>query len=242
MIGPVIDVMRDEGIAYGSEMEDELFPGRGGAGWRAMVSIIYDTRAMHDRFDAAFTAALDGTAEVPQITAFFGSDLGQRVLRLEVDARRAMLDPAVEEAAKQVFADLGSADPGRLAALTAFVEANDLIESNVMGAMNASLAFYQGMAEVGAFQDVMPEDQMLADVWAQEPEVRAETVDWLFPYLALAYRPLSDADLQAYQDFSESPAGQAVNTALFAAFDAVFVAVSRDLGRAAARQMQGQEL
>jgi hypothetical protein len=108
--------------------------------------------------------------------------------------------------------------------------------------LNASLAFYQGMAEVAAFQEAMPEDQMLADVWAQEPEVRAETVDWLFPYLALAYKPLSDADLAVYQDFSGSPAGQAVNAALFAAFDAVFVAVSLDLGRAAAKQMQGQEL
>jgi len=242
MIGPVIEVMRAEGIAYGAEMEDEMFPGRGGAGWQAVVALIYDTQAMQDRFQAAFAAALAGSAEVEAITAFFGSDLGQRVLTLEIEARRAMLDPAVEEAANLAFAEMEAADDLRLDGLRAFVETNDLIESNVMGALNASLAFYQGMAEVGAFQDAMPEDQMLADVWAQEADVRTETVDWLFPYLALAYKPLSDAELAAYQAFSDSPAGQAVNAALFAGFDAVFVTVSRDLGRAAARQMQGQEL
>ena len=33
-----------------------------------------------------------------------------------------------------------------------------------------------------------------------------------------------------------------LNTAMFAAFDKLFVAISRDLGRAAARQMQGEDI
>ena len=241
-IDDVLEVMREEGIAYGAEMEDEMFPGQGGPGWRAMVAVIYDPGTMRGRFDTALEAALLGSAEIEEIMAFFGSDLGQRVLMLEIEARRALLDGAAEEAAKLAYADMAAEGGTRVAALEAFVAANDLIESNVMGAMNASLAFYQGLAEVGAFAEAMPEDQMLAEVWATEPDVRAETVDWLYPYLALAYKPLSDAELRAYQAFSETSAGQAVNAALFAAFDAVFVGVSRDLGRAAARQMQGQEL
>lgn len=242
MIGAVIDVMREEGIAYGADMENEMFAGQGGSGWQATVALIYDAAAMRGRFDAAFGAALQGAPQVGEITEFFASDLGRRVLTLEVEARRAMLDPAVEEAAQVAYAGMVDGDEPRVAALQAFVETNDLIESNVMGALNANLAFYQGMAEVGAFEEAMPEDQMLSDVWAQEADVRAETESWLFPYLALAYKPLSDAELAAYQDFSDGPAGQVLNSALFAAFDAVFVAVSRDLGQAAARQMQGQEL
>ena len=241
-IGPVIEVMREEGIAYGQEMEDSMFPGQGGAGWQAMVAIIYDAPSMRERFDASFDATLVGSPEVDAIRDFFASDLGQRVLSLEIEARRAMLDPAVEEAATLAYEQMRASDDPRDQALQSFVEANDLIESNVMGAMNASLAFYRGLADVMGPEAAMPEDQMLDDVWSQEPDVRAETVDWLFPYLALAYKPLSDEDLAAYQVFSESVAGEALNAALFAAFDAVFVAVSRDLGRAAARQMQGQEL
>jgi hypothetical protein len=62
------------------------------------------------------------------------------------------------------------------------------------------------------------------------------------PYLAMAYQPLSDADLEAYIAFSRTPEGQVLNRALFAAFDALFNALSRDLGLAAARLMAGQDL
>ena len=75
---------------------------------------------------------------------------------------------------------------------------------------------------------------MLAEVWGQEPAIRADTVQWLLAYQTLAYEDLSDADLQAYIDLSRSDAGQAINASLFAAFDTVFNAISHDLGRAAA--------
>jgi hypothetical protein len=241
-IGAVIEVMREEGILYGAEMADDLLAGQGGAAWQSAVSAVYDMSEMRRRFDAAFAAALEGSQEVAAIEAFFVSDLGRRVLALEIEGRRALLDPVVEQAAELAFAEMEAADEPRVSALRAFVETNDLIESNVMGALNANLAFYRGLSDVGGLQDAMPEDQMLAEVWAQEVDLRAETENWLYPYLALAYKPLSDEELRDYQAFSKSPAGQAVNAALFAAFDAVFVAVSRNLGRAAAAQMRGETL
>jgi hypothetical protein len=83
---------------------------------------------------------------------------------------------------------------------------------------------------------------MLTDVWTQEDSIRTETEDWLFPYLTLSYEPLDDAELQAYVDFSDTPAGKRLNTALFAAFDTVFSDISHALGAAAARQMQGEDI
>jgi len=219
-----------------------MFPDRAPAGWEAVVSLIYDPADMRRRFDAAFEASLEGSLHLAEIERFFASALGQTVLSLEVAARLALLDPVAEEAAKRALAEMQQAVDPRLTALAGFVDTNNLIESNVMAALNSNLAFFQGLAEGAALQDMVPEDQILADVWAQEPQIRAEMTDWLMPYLALAYRPLDDADLAAYQTFSETPAGQAINTALFSAFDALFTAISRDLGRAAARQMQGQEL
>jgi len=153
-----------------------------------------------------------------------------------------MLDEAVKDAAKVAAADMAQDQDPRLALLRDFAIAGDLIEQNVAGAMNANLAFYQGMAESGTPGAGMTEDQMLSDVWAQEPQVRKDTEEWLFPYLALAYQPLSDEDLEAYTAFWESPAGKRFNAALFAAFDVVFTNISRDLGRAAARQMQGDDI
>ncbi|NUB46584.1 DUF2059 domain-containing protein [Fertoebacter nigrum] len=242
MIGPVIDVMRAEGLDYGSSLEGELFGGSGGARWQAVVGMIYDTATMRERFDAVFAAELATDPELEAMLSFFGSAQGQRILTLELEARRALMDEAAEEAAKVAVEDMiADADP-RMEVLRRFAEANDLIESNVAGALNSNLAFFKGMSEGGAFGDAMTEEQMLADVWGQEPEIRTETTDWLFPYLALAYGPLPDEDMQAYLAFSETPAGQRLNAAVFAAFDKVFTAISYDLGRAAARQMQGEDI
>ena len=83
---------------------------------------------------------------------------------------------------------------------------------------------------------------MLADVWSQESDIRAETEGWLYPFLALAYKPLSDADMQAYLTFSESEASRVMNAAMFAAFDEMFRDISRDLGRAAADMLSGQDI
>ena len=239
----IIAVMRLEGLDYGRSLEDEMFPGRGGDAWDATVALVYDEPTMLRRFQTAFAAELQGDpAAVAAVAGYFDTPLGQRILTLEVEARQALLDKAVEAAAKERADQMAAdADP-RMAALRDFATANDLIEANVQGALNANLGFYQGMAQAGAFGEDMTEDQMLSDVWGQEPDIRTETVDWLFPFLALAYGPLSDADLQSYTDFSRTPAGKKMNTALFAAFDAVFVQISRDLGRAVAHQMTGDDI
>ena len=242
-IGDVIEVMRLEGLDYGRQMESELFPGMGGADWRRIVALIYDTQTMRRRFDATLAAELGGEPDaVAAAISFFGTDLGRRILQLEVEARRSLLDSSVEDAARLRVEEMEAEGNARLDLLRSFAEANDLIESNVLGALNANLAFFQGMAEVGGLAEELTEDQMLRDVWAQEEEIRLETEDWLYPYLALSYGPLEDAELAEYLAFSQTPAGQRLNVALFAAFDAVFTAISRDLGRAAARQMIGKDI
>ena len=129
------------------------------------------------------------------------------MIGLELSARRALLDPDVEAASQDRVTRMGDAGDPRIALIGRFVEANDLVESNVMGALNASYAFYTGLNEGGALGDEMAEDEILSDVWAQEPDVRTETGDWVYSFLVLAYQPLSDADLEAYIGFSRTAAG-----------------------------------
>ena len=239
----IIVVMRDEGLDYGRSLEDEMFPGRGGDAWMATVALVYDEPTMLRRFQAAFAAALDSDpATMAAVAAWFDTPLGQHILTLEIEARRALMDKAVEAAARDRADQMAADDDPRMTALRDFAAANNLIEENVQGALNANLGFYQGMGQAGAFGEDMTEEQMLSDVWGQEPDIRTETEDWLFPFLALSYAPLSDAELQGYIDFSRTAAGKKMNTALFAAFDAVFVQISRDLGRAVAQQMTGDDI
>lgn len=241
-ISDVLDVMRDEGLEYGGSLEAEMFPGGGGAAWTAKVAAIYDPARMTATFTTAFAEALrDDPATAKAATEFFASAVGQKIVTLEIEARRALLDEAAEDAAKVAWADLDAEDDPRAALIRRFADVNDLIESNVTGALNANLAFYRGLAGAGAAGD-MPMEDMLAEVWSQEDAVRVETEDWLYPYLALAYRPLSDEDLTAYTDFSATPEGQRLNRALFSAFAALFDGISEQLGQAAAIQLQGQDI
>lgn len=242
-VDELIAVMRLEGLDYGARMATELLSGKGGASWEATVARIYDPQVMRSLFDMAFGRSLGNSGQtVTEIMAFFDTQLGDRILALEVEARRSLLDPAVEEAARVRLEYMIVAEDPRLETLQRFAEVNQLVEGNVSSALNANLALFQGMAEIGTQAEDMTEEQMLADVWAQEPEIRAETEDWLMPYLALAYGPLSDEELAAYLRFCETGAGQALNTAFFAAFDQVFTEISRNLGRAAARQMIGEDI
>jgi hypothetical protein len=240
----LVAVLRDEGVDYAMSLDEDLFAGAGGAGWRAAVEAVHDEARMQQRFEAALQTAIGGDPEtVAAALSFFGTGRGQRLLSVEIEARRSLLDEAVEDAAKARFGEMVERGDARLDILRRFAEANDLVEMNVQGALNANLAFYRGLAEAGGpGSEDLDEDRMLADVWSQEATVRAETEAWLYPFLAMAYSGLPDEDLEAYIAFSESVAGQRLNTALFAAFDSLFNVQSYDLGLATGRQLAGQDI
>ncbi|RMA41434.1 DUF2059 domain-containing protein [Rhodophyticola porphyridii] len=237
----VLEIMSIEGIEYGQDLEAEMFPGQGGAAWRAIVSRIYNLDRLTSAFETALPADAFSEEEFADLAAFFASDIGQRIVEGEVVARREIMDPVVEEAANIIYREELAAMSPRLELLETFNDANSLVDLNVAGALNSNFAFYRGLADGDAFEIDLPEDIMLAEIWGQEPEIREETVLWLYSYQLMAYDELSDADLQAYIDLSNSSAGQALNRALFAAFDAMFEAVSYDLGAAAALFVAGEE-
>ncbi|MEE4118266.1 MAG: DUF2059 domain-containing protein [Paracoccaceae bacterium] len=240
-IDELMPIMRDEGLDYGADLARDMFPGRGGDRWTAQVGRIYDTERMRREMERGMAARLEpGTIDA--LLQFFESDLGRRIVGLELSARRALLDPGVEEASEEAAAELEASGDPRFELLQSFVEANELVEMNVVGALNSNWAFYQGLDAGGAFDGQLTEEQMLADVWAQEEQIRAETRGWVYAYLGMAYQPLSDDELAAYTAMSETPEGEALNAALFAAFDEMFTRISRELGLAAATFMAGEDI
>ncbi len=237
----VFDAMRDEGLQYGVNLDRELLDGAGGAGWLEMVGRIYEPDRVWHTFLPRFTAEL-ADQDIEAMTAFFSTERGRQITALEISARRAMLGEVAEQESRAAYRAMLAAGDPRLTLLSDLIEANDLIEFNVMGAMNASYAFYVGLVDGKAFDFEISQDDILRDVWSQEAEIRLDTEEWMFAYLALAYAPLSDVDLQAYIDFSNSDAGQALNAALFAGYDDVFINVSKALGVSAAQLMRGETL
>ena len=235
----IVEIMREEGIAYGQEMAGNLVPGGPNASWETALRTIYDADAMAAMVRAGFAESFGDTDPAP-LMAYFASPEGEKVVGLELSAREAMIDDAVEAAARDAFRELDGGDHPRLALIDRFVESNDLLESNVVGALNASYEFYAGLADGGAIE--MNESEILSEVWSQEPETRADSREWLYGYLLMAYGPLSDKELEGYVDLSATPEGRAMNRALFAGFNGMYDRISYALGLAAARQMKSQDL
>jgi len=237
----VVAIMREEGIRYGADLDEELFGGRGGARWEGIVEQLYDVESMQatarNRLDAELAAA-----DLAPMIGFFTSEKGRRIVRLEVSARRAMLDRSVDQASRARLDEMILAHAPRLDLIREFADAGDLIESNVVGAMNSNYAFYSALAEGGGLAGARTEREILADLWGQEEAIRDDTREWLFAYLVMAYQPLSDAELQDYTAFYETAPGSAINRALFVAFDEMFVDISRALGRAASDLLTGEDL
>lgn len=241
-IDQIIDVMRDEGLDYAKTLQADMFPGAGNRGWIAEVEGIYDADRMQQEFTAALSASLAGNAGLAAMTEFMGGEFGHRVVGLELAARKALLDSASEDAARVAWLKLEEEDGPRARAVQRFIAVNDLMDSNVTGAMNSNIAFYRGLMAAAPADLAMTEADILASVSDQQAQIAADTADWLYPYLTLAYQPLSDAELDRYIDFSDSAPGRDMNRALFAAFAVMFDRLSYDLGVAAGRRMQGQDI
>ena len=236
----ILEIMQEEGLSYADQIQADLFPGQGTEDWPDKVAAIYDIDRMRSEVITALQTELEGVDIAPMID-FFGTEPGLTIISLEASGRGALLDEDVEAAANEAAAMAMADETERYRMIRDFVEANDLIDTNVTGAMNSNYAFFMGLVEGGAFPFQMTEDQMLRDVWAQEPEIRRNTTEWVYSFLLMAYQPLSDEDLQAYIDFSLTEAGQQMNRALFAAFDDMFDRVSYSLGAGAAVFMAGEE-
>ncbi|SHG74520.1 hypothetical protein SAMN05444003_0736 [Cognatiyoonia sediminum] len=241
LLPEVITLMREEGLTYGSDLADDFFPGRTIADWDGVVNVIYNADKMEGEIKDAFSAALEGD-DVDSMLAFFQSELGQEIVQLEISARRALKDEQVEQLAEENAAIAMQDETDRFLQVEEFVDVNNVIESNVVGALNSNFAFYTGLLDGGAFGDDLTEEQILNDVWNQEPDIRQNTTEWAFSFLLLAYQPLNDSDLRQYIEFSKTDAGQELNGALFEAFDGMLERISRDLGLATSKYMGQQEL
>ncbi len=235
----IVEIMRTEGLRSGDELARDMIMGSALDQLQRDVDRIYNPDAMEQTVRAGFAEAV-GDTDLAPLVSFFESDEGQRVVGLELSARQAMTDPGVEEAARERARSLDGSDDPRFALVTRFIAANDLVVANVAGALNSNFAFYKGLGDGGAFE--MSEGDMLADVWSQEDETRADTREWLYAFLLMAYGPLGDGDLERYIALSSTPEGQAMNRALFTGFNSMFDQISYALGRSAARAMQSEEL
>lgn len=237
----IIEVVAAEGIAAGPEIEEDMFPGRGGFGWKVELESIYDIPRVMGIMSEDIRANIS-EADADVLISFLGSPLGKRIVEGEVAARAAMLDEDVDQAATDLAQKMRREGGRRIEQIAEFIATYDLVTSNVVGGLNSNYAFYQGLAAGGALPDSMTEDQIVNEVWSQQDTITTETEDWLYAYLLASYAALSDDEMQTYIAFARTDAAQSFNGVLFDSFGTVFTSISRALGRAVADRMLAQDI
>ncbi|MDN5567677.1 MAG: hypothetical protein L0G27_02815 [Paracoccus sp. (in: a-proteobacteria)] len=243
-LGPQMQIFQKEAAQDAAQFEADGLIGGTGEPWADTVSRIH---APH-RLQALFRKGLaNGLARADarllnQGLGFYERGLGQRLVPLETSARMAMLDDDVAANAQEAFARATDQGDPRAAQIDRLIRSADLVAPNVSSGLNASVAFSRGFGEGGGFDMPLSDGQMLAETWAQQDQIEAETIDWLQSFLMLAYSPLSDAELDDYITYAASPEGQTLAQLMFAAYDSVFLQTSYDMGLAAALRLQGRQL
>lgn len=235
----ILTIQRQEGLAYGADLDTDMLDGRGGPFLAAQVDRIYDI----DQMEEVIRRSLEVGLQPEQLDAglsFFASERGSKIISLETAARKSISDPDVEAAAMERSAELSAEDTQLVRQVRQYMDVNDLVEWNVSGAMTANFQFYKGLSDGDYYR--RSESEILEEVWSQQDDIRADTEQWLLAYLLMSYQPLPAEDMAAYIAFSQSDAGRALNAALFDGFDTLYSDISYTLGRAIALLADGDEI
>lgn len=234
----VIAVLRDEGLSHGRLLDQDMLEGAGGAYFADQVSHIYDAAGMRAVLTEAMATRMTPAAVAASI-GFFESDLGRRIIALELSARQAFSDPDIEATAVARMEALAEDDPHRRL-IRDYVEANELIERNVDGIQSTDFSFYLGLVEGGAMG--RDDEGYLSGLLDNRDAVRADTESWAMSFHLMAYHPLDAGDMRANIAFSRSPDGQELNVALFGGFDEMYDDIYYRLGRLVAQAMSAADL
>lgn len=234
----IVDILHQEGLRHGQKIDEQVLAGKGGAVFEAQVKEIYSTEAMKAALRSALATGLNDPQR-EQASIFYESELGQKIISLENSARRAISDPAIQEMAQSQYEE-ADRESALYLLVEEYIRANDLVHQNVEGTMAADFNFFRGVVDGRGIPG--DEGAMISSLISNEAEMRKDTEAWLFGFLMMAYRPLSESELRENIAFSRTVAGQALNEAFFDGFDEMYVHMYYELGLAVGRAMTASDL
>ncbi|MEO0403074.1 MAG: hypothetical protein AAF214_11920 [Pseudomonadota bacterium] len=224
----LIQAFSEEGVGAGETINQNFLSGQGGDVWAETVRRLYDPARLEVELTASLAEVLDADV-ASQALLFFESEIGAKVIALEVAARQAMQNADLEATARAAGAQAGET-------VVDFLALRNLIERNTTAAITAQTAFFAGLVETSGRADVAP------DIQEQRSTIMAETESWLRGYYALIQSPLSADEVAIYTAFWDTDVGKALDDAMFAAFGASYASLSYGLGQAAGRLLPQNEL
>ena len=238
--GEIVTIMREEGISDSRELPKDLMMGQVGASWEHALSSIYNIEMMTQMVESLFLGSL-GSKHLEGILEFVSSEAWQTSVDLELAARHAMLAPEIEQMAYDSYYRALAKNTRLVRDLETLVDFADLVEQNVVGALNGMYQFNLGLVD-GGLEMGYTEDELLAHIWAEEESIRIEVSEWMFSFLMLAYDPIERQMLLEQIRFFQTSEGRRLNAAMSDAFDGMLNDIAYQLGFALAGMMQESTL
>jgi len=227
-------ILAEEAMKAAQEIDAEMLAGQGGPIFATQIEAINDPATLVDEVAQSMADALSDPDQTA-LLVFTDSDQGQRAIDLELAARRAFIDPEVEDFARAQAEDSPHAD-----AIDRLIAAGDMIGQNRDTTILTTEAFYRGLREGGALD--LTDAQITDLAREQASDGDADTRAWLEAYFALAYSPLSAADMDVLVAFWETDVGLRFSDALYDAFDAAYGARWFAMGQAAALFLSAEDI
>lgn len=223
----MVSAFAEDGRRGAQDLDAQFLQGQGGDGFADTIDRLHDP----ERLVAALRSGVAETLSpdvARQALVFFDTDMGARIVRLEVEARRAMRDDTVEAAA---LAAAPRAGPD----VRAMLEVRDLVARNTDISMAAQVAFWAGLSAAAPTQEV-------PDIEARRDAIGARSRDWVTGYYMLVASALEEHDLTTYTAFWETDLGVTLDTALGDAFEAMYRDLSFATGQTVGRFLPENEL
>lgn len=169
----LLPILQSEALVQADDMAAILFERGSDAGWVDRVAEIHDPQRLAELLREGMTTALaeQPTEAISAGVAFYETDLGRQIARLDLQGRQAMLDSDAEAAAIAAYRDAERIGGQRVDQLQELLDQTDLIEQNVASGLNAALAFAYGFADAGGYQVPMSE----AEFWPRPGRRKARS-------------------------------------------------------------------
>lgn len=204
--------------------------------WETTARMVFDANTLHRRLSRALEGRFSPDEEAT-LQAFFTSELGQRMTKLERDA--ALLGPTAQHAAiSRGEMLLAGASVIRVTQVDRLME---LVSAEMSAAMvgqsvralllGLSVAHQQGEISV-------PWQEIDTQVQAMMPGLLAEIARTQRAMMTYAYRDLNDVDLDLYVEFLATPAAQKFYAAAAYAVGRIVAESMSEFGSALAHRMK----
>jgi hypothetical protein len=175
-----------------------------GSEWTRLVDEVFDVDLMHDMALEILGATLEPEL-LDHAVAFYGSDLGMRLVKAE-NASHMMEDDALKtEMGEQIAAGLVRIGSPRLEEINRLNAATGSEDSSVRAIQEVQVRFLMAAAGAGVIDLQLEEPDLRALLGSQEAELRISLKASALSSSAYTYQAFSDDEITAYADALEHP-------------------------------------